>query len=309
MRYFWFCMVMLVATSTQAEPVRWFPDALGQDGRITLSPNFSPDGRFIVFAQSECLRIGDCPQRMKTSVRMGSRWSAPRLVPQTATGRADWPSITPDGRSYLFSWAVARDRHDGKDVGEDFDLYLLKIGDQNAQPVPLDSPDINRIRGGDLRALRYFNNETAPILTESGKLYFWTEREDGVGERDIYSAAPNGSGGFEVPVPLPAPINSTARDDHVWITGDDSFMLLSRMVDGESDLFFSARDASGQWSTPISLGASVNSEYADFAARITPDSRHLIFTSTRPFDDQPAGQLQVWSIPLDEVPALSGRQF
>ena len=302
-------MIFWIGSSACAEPERWFPDALGQDGRITLSPGFSPDGQWIVFTQSECLDIGDCPQRMKISMRSGNSWSKPLLVAQTAGGRADWPSITPDGKSFLFSWAVSRERHAGKDVDEDFDLYTLVIGDKTAQPVPLDAPDINRIRGGALRSLRYFNNETAPILTDSGRLYFWTEREDGAGERDIYSAAPDGDGGFEAPKLLPAPINTAARDDHVWVTPDESLMLLSRIVDGDSDIFFSERTEAGDWSAPVNLGPSVNSRFADFAARVSPDGESLVFTSTRPFGDQPAGQLQVWSVPIDTVPALSGRQF
>ncbi|MEL7023071.1 MAG: hypothetical protein AAGL69_04935 [Pseudomonadota bacterium] len=299
-----FLILIALCPQLAAEPERWFPEALGQDGRITLSPGFSPDGNFAVLTQSECGRIERCPQRMKTIARDGSGWSKPELVARTANGRVDWPSVAPDGTTLLFSWAVPRDRHEGQSVYEDFDLYSLSLLDSDAEPIPLDEPDINRIRGGKLSTLRYFNNETAPVLTESGDLYFWTEREDGIGERDIYIATANPDGNFQRPTALPAPINTTGRDDHVWVTPDASLMLLSRRVNGRSDLFVSRRGSGGRWVEPENLGPTVNSDGDDFAARITPDGETLVFTSDRAFDDTPAGLLQVWAVPVSSVPAL-----
>ncbi|MEL7312699.1 MAG: hypothetical protein AAFN07_14390 [Pseudomonadota bacterium] len=299
-----FLILLALSSRLAAEPERWFPEALGQDGRITLSPGFSPDGKFAVLTQSECGRIERCPQRMKTIVRDASGWSAPEVVEQTANGRVDWPSVSPDGMTLLFSWAVRRDRHQGQGVYEDFDLYSLSLSDSDAKPVPFDEPDVNRIRGGKLSTLRYFNNETAPVLTESGDLYFWTEREDGVGERDIYIATANPDGGFQQPTALPAPINTAERDDHVWVTPDASLMLLSRRVNGRSDLFVSRRLGDGRWAEPENLGPIVNSDSDDFAARITPDGQTLVFTSDRAFDDTPAGLLQVWAVAVSSVPTL-----
>lgn len=157
--------------------------------------------------------------------------------------------------------------------------------------------------------LRFVNNETAPQLTLDGDLYFWTERLDGPGERDIYVARSDGKGGFAKPEPLPAPINSAERDSLGWISPDGDLMLLTyngRGGSGDDDLFLAWKEGE-RWSTPVNLGTTVNSPFADFAARLSPGLRTLVFSSTRPFDAQGPGLIQVWEIPVSRVPLLQYR--
>jgi Tol biopolymer transport system component len=292
--------------SDATPPSRFAPEELGQDGRITMSPTFSPDGRTIYFAQAECSPIWECPQRLKRSMMTENGWSTPEPVALPGEGRVDWPSVTHDGRRLLFSWATQRSRHEGKDVGDDFDLYSLDLEDKEALPIPLDEPDINRIRGGVVSTLRFVHNETAPYLTAAGDLYFWTERLDGIGERDVYMAPSDGNGGFLAARPLPAPINSRQRDTLGWISPDGNLMLLAldgRGGSGGDDLFVSTRMADG-WSEPENLGPVVNSPHAEFGARLSPDGQWLVFSSTRPFEGQAAGLIQVWQVPTSSVPAL-----
>lgn len=295
------------ARQTQEGPQRFHPEALGQDGRVTLTPAFSPDGQTIYFAQSECSPIWECPQRLKRSRLTPSGWSPPELVPLPAEGRVDWPSVTPDGGQLLFSWATARARHAGRSVNEDFDLYSLDLSDSQAVPQPFDMADINRIRGGAIRTTRFVHNETAPSLTEGGDLYFWTERLDGIGERDVYVAPSDGRGGFLTARPLPPPINSTGRDDGAWVSPDGRLMLVTyedRGGSGGSDLFVSHKIA-GAWSTPRNLGPLVNSSHGEGAGRLTPDGALLVFTSDRPISDGARGLLQVWSVAASAVPELA----
>lgn len=309
------CMSFLLAAgastlAVESTPYRYAPEALGQDGRITLTPTFTPDGQTIFFAQSECTPIWACPQQLKRSRKLPAGWSSPEVVPQTAGGRVDYPSVTPEGRFLLFSWAADRPRHAGRNVYEDFDLYRLDLHDPDALPQPIDEPDINRIRGGDIRKLRFVHNETAPVLTRSGDLYFWTERLDaleGLGDRDIYVARSDGSDGFRKATPLPAPINSPGQDDGSWIHPSGNLMLVTysdRGGQGDADLFVSHK-SSGQWSQPVNLGPTVNSGASDFAGMITPDGSELLFSSTRAIKGRAESIIQVWGIRVDQVPVLA----
>jgi hypothetical protein len=279
---------------------RLAPQALQQDGRVTLSPGFSPDGGTMYFAQSECAPIWECPQRLKRTRWTASGWSMPEPIALPGPGRSEAPSVSPDGRTLFFSWATQRARHRGRDVREDFDLNALDLTDPKAVPVPIDDTDINRIRGGAIKTTQFVNNETAPTLTKSGDLYFWTERLDGIGERDVYVARSNGRGGFQRPRPLPPPINSPARDDGAWVSSDGRTMLVTyveRGGEGGSDLFISVL-RKGRWSKPVNLGPTVNSSFDEGGGRIAPDGRSIVFTSDRPTGVNGDRIYQIWTAPL-----------
>ena len=292
-------------------PERFHPADLGQDGRVSLSPGFSPDGNTLYFAQSEGSPIWEYPQRLKISQRSETGWSRPRPVDLCGTGRADEPSVSPDGKTLIFSWSGERADLAGQDVAENFDLFRLDLTDPEACPEPIIGSDINRIRGGAVATLRYVNNESGPILTRNGDLYFWGERLDAVGERDVFVAEADGQGGLRDAHPLGPPINTPEREGGSWVSPDGRIMLVSlnRASTGEDGIYLSEKSPQG-WSEPVTLGDGVNNGGA-FSPRITPDGKTLVFASTRAFDDTPEGLIQIWSLPVADVPvlaeALSGR--
>ncbi|MGB3457469.1 MAG: hypothetical protein WBG08_05420 [Litorimonas sp.] len=305
-------LLLAGAPDASADPVRFEPDRLQQDGRVSLTPGFSPDGRTLYFAQSECAPIWKCPQRLKRSVLTDRGWSHPTLVslprgvgPEVP--RVDYPSVTPDGTRLLFSWSGQLDTDAKTGDFENFDLFSLDLTNPDALPRRLRGDDLNRVRAGRVATLRFVNNETAPTLTEMGDLYFWSERLDGPGERDVYVARSDGEGGFQKPEALPAPINSARRDDGVWVHPSGRLLLLSYGSrggqEGGADLFVSVL-ADGTWSDPVNLGAGINSSAADFAATLHPDGEQIVFTSTRPTERGERDLLQVWTAPVSDSPAL-----
>lgn len=286
----------ITGTSQASDAVRFFPDALEQNGKITLTPSFTPDGKTIYFSQSECSPIWECPQRLKISMKDKNGWTTPEFVTLPTADRVDWPNISPDGKTLIFSWSADRSDYENLDIDENFDLYTLDLTNTSAVPTPLFGADINRPRAGEIKRTRYVHNESLPSLTLSGNLYFMTERPDGTGERDIYIARYNGEGAFKTAIPLPAPINSAQRDDGVWVNPEETLMLLNypnRGGEGGSDIFISKR-INGAWSEPRNLGLTINTQYSEFGARLTPDGKQIVFTSDRPFDDTPKGLLQTW---------------
>jgi hypothetical protein len=47
----------------------------------------------------------------------------------------------------------------------------------------------------------------------------------------------------------------------------------------------SARNADSSWATPVNLGPRVNSKFEDYSPMVSPDGRHLFFTSGTPGSD------------------------
>lgn len=226
---------LLAAGCAAAAPVRLAVGAINRDGQITLTPGFSPDGQTAYFAQSACAEIGNCPQRMMVARKLKGQWTpaVQMMLPgdgPTANGtpaRVDYPSVSPDGRQLLFSWSVARADKAMLLANEDFDLYRLDLTHAGTVPEPLDMADINRPRAGAIAKIEFVHNETAPVLTAAGDLYFWTERPDGVGDRDVFVAPGDGRGGFARARPLPAPVNGPGSDTSGWVSPNGTTMLLA----------------------------------------------------------------------------------
>lgn len=283
------------------QPILFLPDVLKPSGRFTLLPGFSPDGQTMFYSQTDCLPIGKCPQYLKRIDKTSEGWTLPRAVPLPRAGRSEAPSVTPDGRYLLFSWATTRPEYPNIAIDDNFDLWRLDLTNSENVPELLQGPDLNRLRTGQVKTLRYVNNETAPILTKDGDLYFWSERLDGIGERDIYIARATADGGFQKPEPLPSPINSTGRDNGSWVSSDGNLMLITygdRGGCGGNDIFLSKK-VDSIWTKPKNLGCKINSIYDDGPGMLIPGTNTLVFSSSRPFEGAKAGTIALWSVELE----------
>ncbi|MEM6819843.1 MAG: hypothetical protein AAF578_13755 [Pseudomonadota bacterium] len=293
------CVTEARAETESDVATRFAPGAVSKLGEVTLSPAFSPDGKTAYFSRAACPRVWQCPQLLYKSEQIGGVWQDATRFADLGNYRVDWPGVSPDGETLIFTWTAPQEKYKGLDISENFDLFTLDLADTNARPVAIEGADINRPRAGVLKNRRAFHVQSAGTLTRNGDLYFWDERADAVGERDVFLARSDGNGGFMKAEPLPAPINSTGRDQLGWINPTGTVMLLAypdRGGEGDDDIFIS-RNRDGVWSEPQNLGPLVNSSAYDAGARFTPDGEQLVFTSSRAFDGEPEGLLQVWTIP------------
>ena len=150
-------------------------------------------------------------------------------------------------------------------------------------------------------------------MTRDGVLYFWTERlDDGGGWRDVYTARPDGRGGYLAPTLLP--FNTARRESGVAVDPDGRWLVVASEGTGgagRSDLFVVPRDGDG-WATPVNLGPAVNTEHGETSPELSPDGRALFFTSDRPGEGVPivdAGEgaapaSTVYWVDLAAVPAF-----
>lgn len=292
-----FYSVNVLTADSPSTAKLFYSSDLKSDGRITLTPGFSPDGKTMYFAQSDCVPIWECPQKLKVSKKTDTGWSTPKLVPLPIDSRVDYPSVTPDGTRLLFSWMVTHPETRTEDSSGNFDLWALDLTKSDAVPKPLRGPDLNRVRAGSVKTLRFVNNETAPIITKSGNLYFWGERLDGLGDRDVYFVQVDSSGNYKEPALLPPPINSQKADDGSWVSADEKTMLITysdRGGCGGSDIFISQK-IEGVWSEPSNLGCDINSSSNEFAATMIPGTSTIVFPSDRTVDGIKKGTIQLWS--------------
>lgn len=89
-------------------------------------------------------------------------------------------------------------------------------------------------------------------------------------------------------------INSPGHDGAEYVDPGERFLILNSNRSGGSgnhDLYISRKNSDGNWGTPISLGATINSPAEDVQALITPDGKYFFYNTVKSGD---AGYSPYW---------------
>jgi len=126
--------------------------------------------------------------------------------------------------------------------------------------------------------------EFYPSMTADGTLYFTAERADSLGGEDIYRSRRRADGSWSEPENLGPAVNSAAPEFNALIAPDESFLIFGSVREGDvggGDLHIAFRAADGSWLPAKNMGEPVNSPSLDFCPALSPEGRHLFFTSRR----------------------------
>jgi hypothetical protein len=194
-----------------------------------------------------------------------------------------FPNFSPDGHFMYFD--SPRPRPDACGAA---DLYVSwRINKRNdfgwQEPINLgctiNSPDFDN-------GSNYFEDEETGIIS----MYFSSTRPGGPsgsqpGSYHIYVSTLGDDGSFGPAVLVPE-LNSTYDDGRTAIRRDGLEMFLTSTRPGGvggKDIWVSTRETtSDPWSTPVNLGARVNSPYDDGQQALSWDGTTMYFFSARP---------------------------
>jgi len=243
-----------------------FAEGVVSTGHDDAHVSFSPDGRTLYFIRST-------PDFVHWTVLVsrfaGGQWSRPEVAPFSGRWSDADVTITRDGRRLFF--VSNRPVDGGSTARPDTELWVIdRQGDGWGTPRHLSE-------------LSSPGDEWFPTLTDSGTLYFGSERPGGKGKCDLWRAPWLGDR-FGPPENLGEPINTAEQEIEPWISPDERMLIFSAKGRpegrGQYDLYVSFRCA-GRWTPPRALEAGVNSAGWDFGPRLSPDGRYLFFTSNR----------------------------
>ena len=246
------------------EPVVFAPGIVSTPEAVELNAVFSSNGREFLFAR----RIGDALKIFWSRQDHRGLWSTPRMVEFSRTN-TEWDEVdmwfTKDERALLYiSNAPVPGRAEGS-----VNIWRVARG-QRAWGVP-------RVLPGPVNTDA---QEIYPMVVKSGALYFSSNREGGLGGRDLYVAPPR-FGSFGEPSNLGPAVNSPAHEGDVFVAPDESYLIVASNREGglgKSDLYISFRGADDRWGRAVNLGAPINSEGSDDGPALTPDGRFFFFS-------------------------------
>lgn len=184
-------------------------------------------------------------------------------------------SITGDEKRLYFNFWVPDG--DKKDPRRNLGLYMaIRVNDVTwSEPMLLDT-----LLAGEEGDLNKY-----PFVTKDGsKLYFCSERKDGLGGLDIYEIS-LGSDGFPLGEPrnLGSAINSAGNDISPFYDEKNDILYFAsdgRVGMGGFDIF-KAEDKGGAWGAAENMGVPINSSKNDAFLIITDGNSSGMFASDR----------------------------
>ncbi len=228
---------------------------------------FTPDGKEYYYnAQQE----GNWT--IFVTKEISGKWSKPEPIWFTEDYTDRDFTISPDGKKIFFG--SNRPLEDGTSNRNSLDIFVterLPDGKWSA-PKNLGSP-VNTDRG-----------ENYPSVSRNGNLYFFSQRELGVGLCDLY-VSKFADNKYLPPEYLSSRVNSTKHDWDSFIAPDESYIIFSSLdredTIGGQDLYISFRSENGLWTQAVNMGDRINSVSGEICPSVSSDGKYLFFTSRR----------------------------
>ena len=200
-------------------------------------------------------------------------WTKPSPVPFNSP-YADWDfHFAPDGKTLYFT--SKRPVSQGNGSSKHANIWMTELTHSGwSEPRMLEFP-INTLA----------NHDCCATLTKNGTLYFFSRRDGGLGQSDIYRARLKDGKYVEVEN-LGKPINSEYSDYDSFIAPDESYIIFSSDRPGGygryNDMYVAFRKTDGAWTEPKNLGY----EFRDSGVNsVTLDNKFLFYTCGRTGND------------------------
>lgn len=263
-----------------ANPVPFDPVNLG-DGvnseHDEYAPTLTADEQTLIFTRKrpredeEFLYLGREFEDFYVSKQEEGSWGkAENLGPPINTQNNEGAqSISADGMHLYFT---ACNRPGG--MGSCDIYYARKAGEGWSEPVNL-GPPVNSAAW-----------ESQPSVSADGKtLYFTSNRDGNIGLMDIWVTRRVREGQWSVPENLGPVINTEGREMAPFIHPDNKTLFFTSSGHpgmGGLDLFYSLRDESGQWQTPVNLGYPINTFSDEMSLVVGASGTEAYFASEQP---------------------------
>ena len=225
-------------------------------------PVLTADGENLIFFKRDGTKPTDSEDVM-ICTKENDKWSVPISISDSINTKYNegMCTIAGDGRTLVFTSCK---RPDG--IEQSCDIYVsYKRGNEWSVPVNL---------GNNVNS-KYWDSE--PCLSADGNtIFFSSDRKGGLGKEDIYMTTKDERGIWSVAKNLGKPINSIGREVSPMIFANSQTLFFAtdnRIGMGGFDIFYTQINDSSLWSTPVNIGAPINSSENDVSLFITSNGQ------------------------------------
>ncbi len=197
-------------------------------------------------------------------------------------------TISADGRTLIFTACDRRKTGIGS-----CDLYFTQLRDNHWTIASNMGKIINSISW-----------DAQPSLSSDGKkLFFSSNRQDGIGGNDIWVSTRTDTSGWAPPMLLPKEINTKGNEESPFIHPDGHtlyFRSNKHIGIGGYDIFFSRYiDSTNTWTPAKNIGYPINTEGSEGALSVSLDGKKAYFASDMAYlEDKANANLDIYSFDL-----------
>lgn len=214
------------------------------------APVIMADGSMMIFtsrrpfSEKEIKKGKEGKENVYTSEFKKNKWQLSLALPEAINQPERFNSaiaVSNDGQHLL----LYRDDINGNgDIWESF-LKGTEWSEPTKMPEPINSPK---------------HESSASISPDGNTIYFVSERDGGIGGRDIWYSTKDKSGTWGTAKNIGSDINSKQNEEGVFIHPDGKTLFFSSNGQGgigQYDILKSVFE-NGKWSKPVNLGAPIN---------------------------------------------------
>jgi len=173
-----------------------------------------------------------------------NEWGKPQLLEYISRPRSNEATISVSGDGQILF------------IYKDEDLYFSEYDGEQYGRLQKVGKDMNT----DINTDAW---ETHAALSADGNtMYFVSDRDGGLGGRDIYRAVRLPNGNWSKALNIGPPINTKYDEDAPFFHPDGKTLFFSSNGEnsmGGFDIFFTKMDGDGKWTAPINMGHPLNS--------------------------------------------------
>lgn len=191
-------------------------------------------------------------------------WTDPEILNLNSDAHDATISVSPDGQT-LF---IYRDNYGDGQVMES-----KLIGETWSEP---------KLLGSDINTAAWETHAT--ISADGNTLYFVSDRDGGVGKRDIYRCVKLPNGEWSRALNAGSVLNTIYDEDAPFLTADGKTLYFSSKGHtsmGGFDIFYSKLGEDGEWSAPINMGYPLNTVDDDVFFVPMADGRRAYYSSSK----------------------------